>query len=107
MIQKISQVNSGISFNKGLKKGQNGTKAVSGDNPSRIQQYTDSFVKHTAESAPMLLAFTAMWSVIDNVSRSVPIKKAVINNMTNFFLPVTIVSSAVLAALENRKTSKN
>lgn len=106
MIQKISQVNSGVSFKK-TSKNTDGGNEKGLKTPSRIQQYADSFVKHSAESAPMLLAFTGIWSLVDHVSRSVPLKKAAMHNLTNFFLPVMVISSAVLAALENKKSNKN
>lgn len=68
----------------------------------KLHQYTDSFVKHSVQSAPMLLALTGLWTVFDS-SRSIPLKKAAMNNMKNFFLPVIIASSALLAVIENKK----
>lgn len=87
-------------FPDNLKQGTKKT-AVPQQKP-KVCQYADSFVKHSAQSAPMLLALTGLWTVFDS-SRSIPLKKAAINNIKNFFLPVIIASSALLAVIENKK----
>ena len=70
-----------------------------------ITRYADSFVKHSVDSAPVLSGLTLVWSVLDK-SRGIPFKKALSNNIKNFFLPVMLVTSAITALLENRKMNK-
>ncbi len=70
-------------------------------------EYADSFVRHAAESTPMLLALTTTWAVLDKTQRNIPFKNALKHNMKNYFAPVLLVSSAVLAAVENKKPKNN
>lgn len=81
---------------------QDTKKPIINQQKPKLYQYTDSFVKHSVQSAPMLLALTGLWTVLDT-SRSIPLKQAAMNNMKNFFLPVIIASSALLAVIDNKK----
>ena len=74
---------------------------------NRVGAYTDSFVKHAKKSTPVLLILTGVWTAIDKGSKNIPIKKSLVNNITDFFLPVLVASSALLAGIENKKTSEN
>lgn len=102
MIQPVSNITASVSFrktnNQNIKKGQNS---------SGLKQYTKSFFNHAKESTPMLLGLTAIWAVLDTPECKASIRKSVVNNITGFFLPVLICSSALLAIIENRKTEKN
>lgn len=72
----------------------------------KAKPYVDSFVKHAKQSTPVLLILTGAWIAIDKTSKNIPIKKSLVNNLTGFFAPVLIVSSALLACIENKKTSE-
>lgn len=86
---------------------QNTTKPVK-NRPlvTGVKQYADSFVRNTVESAPIMLAFTGGWALFDKFAMKTTFKKAVSHNFKNFFVPVTLVSSAVLAGIETVKYSK-
>lgn len=71
-----------------------------------MKQYTDSFVRNTVESTPIMLAFTGGWALFDKFAMKTTFKKALSHNFKNFFVPVTLVSSAVLAGIETVKYSK-
>ena len=64
----------------------------------------DSFVKHAKQSSPFLLGMTVFWTIIDKTTKQVPFKKSVVNNLTSFFAPVLICSSAILAGIEHRQS---
>ncbi len=102
MIQPVSQMSSFVSFKK-----TNNQKKQDKKNNSTIKKYSDSFIKHSTESAPMLLGLTAIWSLLDSSGRNIPVKKSIMNNLTGFFLPVLVFSSAILSIIENRPTNKN
>ncbi len=70
-------------------------------------KYTDSFVKHSVESVPALLAMTTLWAAIDKTSGKMPFKQAFANNFKVFFLPVLVASSALLSYIDNRKAKQN
>ena len=74
---------------------------------SNKHPYFDSFVKHAKKSTPTLLILTGIWTAIDKTSKNIPVKKSLKNNLTGFFAPVLIASSALLAAVENKKSSEN
>lgn len=101
MIQRVSQAGS-VNMLKNNKKQLSSEKA---HKFTGVRQYADSFVKHAAESTPMLLGLTGAWAFIDHAGRGLPLKKTLANNFNNFFLPVLIVSSAILAGLENKQVS--
>ncbi len=69
-----------------------------------IVKYADSFVNHSVKSTPVLIGMTFLWSLIDNASTAIPVRKALVRNIKGFFLPVLIGSSALLTYLENKKT---
>ena len=100
MIQRISSGISNVSF-KRSEKSSNPIKSERVH--SHKGDYVDSFVKHTKESVMPMLALTGIWSVLDNRVSAIPLKKAIPQNLIAFFLPVTIVSSAILAGMENKK----
>lgn len=101
MIQKISfgknylysnQVNSQSKNNDGI------------DRHDKKKIYTDSFIKHTKKSVPMLLALTAVKSLFDyGSSNNNSVQKVFASNMACFFTPILIGSSLVLSLVENRK----
>ncbi len=103
MIQKVSQATFSPSFSKNnkIKKENNPAREA------RRNAYVDSFVKHTKESAPMLLGLTALWSALDFGAGKGSMSKIMINNLAFFFAPVLIVSSSIMAGIENKKTSKS
>ena len=72
----------------------------------KAKPYVDSFVKHAKQSTPVLLLLTGAWTAIDKTSKNIPIKKSLLNNLTGFFAPVLIASSALLACIENKKNSE-
>lgn len=103
MIQKVSQVTFAPSFSKNNKVKKEGNPIKD----SRKNAYVDSFVKHTKESAPMLLGLTALWSALDFGAGKGSMSKIMLNNLAFFFTPVLIVSSSIMAGIENKKTSKS
>lgn len=70
------------------------------------KQYADSFVRNSIDSVPIMLAFTGAWSLFDKFAMKTTFKNAISHNFKNFFIPVTLVSSAVLAGIETVKFSK-
>lgn len=72
---------------------------------SPIKSYADSFVKHAKQSTPPLLAMTGIWVVVDKITKKNTIIKSLASNLKGFFLPVLLVSSAILAVVENKKSS--
>ncbi len=103
MIQKVSQINSFQSFYGEKNATHKEKKTLSADKKA----YMDSFIKNTKESAPMLLGITALWSVLDYGAGKAPISKTLANNLAFFFAPVLLLSSALIAGIENKKTSKS
>lgn len=103
MIQKVSSSNFGITFgqNKQEKKSPSFLKSEYG------KEYADTFVKHAKESTPMLLGLTALWSAIDYGTRNISVQKSILQNLSGFFIPVLVASSALLTAIEMKKTSKS
>lgn len=104
MIQRISEpkVFSGLNTQHNKENKVNNVNTTEAARKNGFKNYADSFVKHSAQSAPMLLGLTALWSLIDNASHSISIKKAFKNNFVNFFIPVTAASSVILSVIENR-----
>lgn len=70
------------------------------------KNYTDSFIKHSKETAPVLLGVTSLWAALDYGSRKIPVTKAIKNNLLYFFFPLLILSSGVLAGIDNSKSNK-
>ncbi len=103
MIQKVSQFSYSPSFSNAKDSTQKEKKTISIDKNA----YMDSFIKQTKESAPMLLGLTALWSVLDYGTGKAPISKVLANNLAFFFAPVLLFSSAMVAGIENKKTSKS
>ena len=50
-----------------------------------MKQYTDSFVRNTVESTPIMLAFTGGWALFDKFAMKTTFKKALSHNFKNFF----------------------
>lgn len=103
MIQKVSHVSSFPTFQKSNDSKTKEKRTISSDKKA----YMDSFIKNTKESAPMLLGLTALWSVLDYGTGKAPISKVLTNNILCFFAPVLLFSSALMASIENKKTSKS
>lgn len=74
---------------------------------SKQTQFTDSFLKNAKETAPTLLALTGLWSLLDYGNGKISMAKSLRNNLAFFFIPVLTVSSALVAGIENKKTSKS
>lgn len=105
MIQGISAVNNSTPIKKQNQPLANSSVKLENEHPST--RYVDSFVKHAKQSTPALLVLTGVWTAVDKVSKNMPVKKSLVNNLVGFFAPVLIVSSALLAGLENKKTPEN
>lgn len=71
------------------------------------KSYMDSFIRNSKETAPILLGLTGLWSLLDYGTGKISMGKAIKNNLAFFFAPVLIVSSSVMAGIENKKTSKS
>ena len=81
--------------------------AVKSYKESNTYSYFDSFVKHAKKSTPTLLILTGIWTAIDKTSKNIPVKQSLKNNLTGFFAPVLVASSAILASIENKKSPEN
>lgn len=104
MIKPVSETNR---FEAARQKFSEKMEAIKPDkNSSFAVRYADSFVRHSAESAPVLGALTIFWSFIDK-SRFGSVKKALGYNAKNFFLPVLLITSAITALIENKKPRVN
>lgn len=103
MIQKVSSNTLNITFGQNKKETKNSSFLKS----EYGKKYADTFVKHTKESAPMLLGLTALWSAIDYGTRNISVNKSILKNLSSFFIPVLVGSSALLTAIEMKKTSKS
>ncbi len=66
----------------------------------------DSFVKNTAEEAPLLIGSAAAISLVQTKSHKIPLTKTLKNN-ARIFIPILLVSSAVTAIFENYITDGN
>lgn len=99
MIQKVSMNN--ISFYGKEENKKNNSNPVIKEGAS----YADSFVKHSVQSAPMLLALTGLWSFVDYKSAKIPMKTSLANNFKSFFLPVMLVSSLLLSVIDNKNNN--
>lgn len=105
MIQSISEANNSTPIKKRSQPLASSPVKPQKEHPST--QYVDSFVKHAKQSTPALLVLTAAWTAVDKISRNISIKKSLVNNLVGFFAPVLVVSSALLAGIENKKTPEN
>ena len=99
MIKSVST----ISFGEKSNLKQVGKKIASPFKNPYVKQYSDCFIKHSKESAPMLLGLTALWAALDYGTGKVSVSKSIKNNLKSFFLPVLLVSSAFLATVETQK----
>ena len=105
MIERVSGGN--ISVPIKTQKKTMASAPVKSDKQNKSKLYFDSFVKHAKKSTPTLLILTGVWTAIDKTSRNIPVKKSLMNNLTGFFAPVLIASSALLAGIENKKSSES
>ncbi len=103
MIQGVSSVQPDVNINLINKER---TEKKTSNTSSFVRNYTDSFVRNTKQSAPVLFGLTIAWSVLDKAMRSIPMKKSFTNNLVNFFAPVLLVSSAVVAGIESVRIAK-
>ena len=78
MIQKVS-LGSNIRF-KGAEK-ENSAKNAYKSN--KVKDFSDSFVRNSVKSMPMLLALTGVWSIIDKKSAKIPLSKSLIIFLTS------------------------
>lgn len=106
MIKKVSATESKRSFPKEIKEKIKRSNATL-KREIKERPYVDSFIKHAKDSAPVLLLITGFLSVVDHSSKKMKLTKTFKNNLFGFFAPVSIVSSAVLSILENKKPSKS
>lgn len=103
MINKISPISFHANVvDQSLAKTKSQNPIINRKNP-----YVDSFVKNAKETAPILLGLTALWSLLDYGTGKISMAKSVRNNIAFFFAPILIVSSALVAGIENKKTSKS
>lgn len=102
MIQRVSDI-SNVTFKSNKRNEDNQNQNFTG----KLSSYADSFMRNSVDSAPLLLALTGVWSVIDKKTAKIPFKKALANNITRFFAPVLIFSSLVLAFIENKSNFVN
>ena len=104
MINKVSH----CSFAAGVKNYSSTEKQkVKKSIDSKKTQYADSFLKNAKETAPTLLALTGLWSLLDYGTVKISMAKSLRNNLAFFFTPILIVSSALVAGIENKKPSKS
>ncbi len=104
MIQRVSAPsNNTPSFKKSFEKPSERIN----DKVNHVSPYIDSFVSNAKQSTPMLLGVTALWALFDKSSRKIPLKKAFMNNLKGFFIPVILISSALLSFIENKKPSED
>ena len=103
MIQKVS---AGNSYIRTAKTGNSKADSPLKKGMDTVKTYTDSFVKHTKKSAPIIFGLTTIWAIADR-SEQLPFKKAFTNNLKNFFVPVLVMSSALLTIIENKKSKKD
>ena len=104
MINKVSH----CSFTAGVKNYSSIEKQkVKKPIGSKKTQYADSFLKNAKETAPILLALTGLWSLLDFGSGKTTMAKSLKNNLTYFFAPILIFSSAIVSLIENKKPSKS
>ena len=99
MINKVSQMSfSANVINQSSQKIKSQNPIINRKNP---------YVKNAKETAPILLGLTALWSLLDYGTGKISMAKSVRNNIAFFFAPILIVSSALVAGIENKKTSKS
>ena len=104
MINKLSQ----CSFGAGVKNFPSTVKQKSTvPVTNKHTQFADSFLKNAKETAPTLLALTGLWSLLDYGTGKISMAKSLRNNLAFFFTPILIVSSALVAGIENKKPSKS
>ena len=99
MIQKISLADNKLSFRQEQPKAEKSAAPVK----TKARLYTDSFLNNAVKSTPLLLSLSAVWSIIDYGTKKESLIKAFSNNLKWFFVPVLIVSSAIMAITENKK----
>ncbi|MBQ9245434.1 hypothetical protein IJ182_04105 [bacterium] len=102
MIKGVTE--SGERINTVMKKGM--TAYENAKQQSRAISCADSFIKHSTETAPTLLAITTAWSVFEKSVHKVPFKQSFNKNFKGYFLPVLIATSAIGAFIENSKPKK-
>lgn len=105
MIQKVSATPKTAPVNAQNKKQSKKPKEPLLNDTQK--SYMDSFVRNSKETAPILLGLTALWSLLDYGSGKVSMAKSIKNNLAFFFAPILIVSSSIIAGIENKKTSKS
>jgi hypothetical protein len=101
LINHISQTNNSTTFN------QKYTGNIKPQEPkSNFKNYTDSFVRNAKESAPMLLGFTSIITILDYGREKMEITKLLKKNLAKYFVPVLIGTSAICSIIENKKSKK-
>lgn len=71
-------------------------------------KYKDSFSRNATEMVVPLLGLTGAYSYLEHISTGISFKKAFPNRFSNFFVPVLLGASALLAGIESmpEKSSK-
>ncbi len=103
MIQKVSAGNSRM---PAMNTKKNKAASMLKKGMDTVKTYTDSFVKHTKKSVPILFGMTIVWAIAGCNDKR-PFKTAFKNNIKNFFVPVLLLSSVLLMILENKKPKKD
>ena len=101
MINQISQTNTPPVFSK---KYTGNIKPQ--QKKSKFKTYKDSFIRNAKESTPMLLGFTSIITLLEYGKNQVEIPKLLKKNLLQYFAPVLVVTSALCAIIENKKSKK-
>lgn len=67
----------------------------------KIDKPMDSFVKHSVESAPVLLGLSSLWALVESKTSKIPFKDTLKTNLIGFFVPTLLITSTILAVVEN------
>lgn len=103
MIKSITGVQNKV--NAFAQKGMTSYNKIKND--AKMGGYTDSFVKHSKQSAPSFFAVSAIWAYMDKKTGKSTFKNALVNNVKNYMIPIVLVSSVILSFIENKNTKNN
>jgi hypothetical protein len=87
-----------------FKQNQKNANASSKNSP--FLSYCDSFAKHTKQTLPTITLVTALWTMYDKSAKNIPLKTALKNNMLTLFAPVLLLSSTILATVDQKVKNK-
>ncbi len=68
--------------------------------------YAESFAKNSVKSAPIILGMTGALSYLQKGANNSKIKENFKHNLKNFFVPVLLCSSLLLAGIENSNKNR-